>query len=286
MVVMLVFGIQSGASGGSFRSGFMSGIVSSGVSALVGSVASSLHFNTSQTAASMIFAGGLSGGISSRMSGGNFLDGVKQGLMTSSLNHAMHMAGEGIAGALEDPPHSCRYEGQYHEDETGTYYNDGEKWVRVEMQLNTASITAEGTSLGIVGWSLGIGSTGALGVGPQSNLDLVWLVQGQDASVIPYLVVSGGAGAGYNIDIDVHTGPIFYSGYRSDLTASNILNTALDGNGYSGSFDASLVFKGGLYFSTAKASANTYLFGGGVSFGASITPGFNWFGSHYVSKKF
>ena len=38
----------------------------------------------------MIAAGGLSGGLSSSIAGGNFWDGVRQGLITSGLNHAMH----------------------------------------------------------------------------------------------------------------------------------------------------------------------------------------------------
>jgi RHS repeat-associated protein len=98
----VIGGIQSSASGGSFRSGFMSGVVSSGVSTLIGAAANVLEFNTTQKVVSMILAGGLSGGIASRMSGGNFIDGAKQGLMTSALNHGLHMAGEGIADAMKE----------------------------------------------------------------------------------------------------------------------------------------------------------------------------------------
>ena len=281
---MLVFGVQSGASGGSFRSGFMSGIVSSGVSSLVGYVAISLHFNASQTAASMIFAGGLSGGISSHMSGGSFLDGVKQGLMTSSLNHALHTGAEGIAGALEDPPpHSCRYEGQYHEDETGIYYNDGEKWVRVEMQLNTASITAEGKSIGVAAVGFGLSATGVFGVGPQSGVDVMWITAGHDASFWPKFVAIGGGGTGYNIDVDFHAGATFYYGFKSDLTAENIFNTNV---GYAGSFSASAVGSVGFNGSYSTASPSTHLFGGTGSLGLSLIPGVNWYFGAYTSKKF
>ncbi len=38
----------------------------------------------------MIASGGLSGGISSSIAGGNFWSGVRQGLITSGLNHAAH----------------------------------------------------------------------------------------------------------------------------------------------------------------------------------------------------
>jgi hypothetical protein len=43
----------------------------------------------------MLASGGLSGGLSSSIAGGNFFDGVRQGLITSGLNHLAHMAVEG-----------------------------------------------------------------------------------------------------------------------------------------------------------------------------------------------
>ncbi len=49
-----------------------------------------------------IAAGGLSGGISSSIAGGNFWAGVRQGLITSGLNHMMHMVAEGIEGGYGD----------------------------------------------------------------------------------------------------------------------------------------------------------------------------------------
>lgn len=39
----------------------------------------------------MIAGGGLSGGISSTIAGGDFWKGMRQGLITSGLNHTMHM---------------------------------------------------------------------------------------------------------------------------------------------------------------------------------------------------
>lgn len=38
----------------------------------------------------MIASGGLSGGVSSSIAGGNFWDGAKQGVITSGLNHLAH----------------------------------------------------------------------------------------------------------------------------------------------------------------------------------------------------
>ena len=43
----------------------------------------------------MIASGGLSGGLSSAIAGGNFWSGVREGLITSGLNHAMHSVVDG-----------------------------------------------------------------------------------------------------------------------------------------------------------------------------------------------
>jgi hypothetical protein len=49
----------------------------------------------------MIAAGGLSGGLGSWATGGSFWDGVKQGIISSALNHAMH---EGINNCCGNDP--------------------------------------------------------------------------------------------------------------------------------------------------------------------------------------
>ncbi|MGG5506203.1 MULTISPECIES: hypothetical protein [unclassified Myroides] len=49
----------------------------------------------------MIAGGGLSGGISSTIAGGDFWHGMRQGLIVSGLNHAMHM---GLDGLEQDKP--------------------------------------------------------------------------------------------------------------------------------------------------------------------------------------
>jgi len=71
----------------SFMSGFASGLVSS----LVSSGVSSLQLEGSTLSAVMLTSGGLSGGISSAIAGGDFWDGVRQGLITSGLNHLAHL---------------------------------------------------------------------------------------------------------------------------------------------------------------------------------------------------
>ncbi|MGN7864118.1 hypothetical protein [Chryseobacterium sp. 22458] len=46
--------------------------------------------------ATMLTMGGLSGGISSTIAGGNFWDGFRQGIITSGLNHLGHLGGNKI----------------------------------------------------------------------------------------------------------------------------------------------------------------------------------------------
>lgn len=48
-------------------------------------------FGNSYMKAAMVVAGGFSGGISSTIAGGKFVDGFKQGLITSGLNHVVHL---------------------------------------------------------------------------------------------------------------------------------------------------------------------------------------------------
>jgi len=51
--------------------------------------------------AAMVATGGLSGGISSTIAGGNFWDGFRQGIITSGLNHVAHLTAESLE---EDSP--------------------------------------------------------------------------------------------------------------------------------------------------------------------------------------
>jgi len=107
-------GIMSALESGNFGSGFLaamvSSVIASGVQALgtnfTGSGAmqdanrnyiSYNKFGNSYMKAVMVATGGLSGGISSTIAGGKFIDGFKQGLITAGLNHVAHMiAGPGI----------------------------------------------------------------------------------------------------------------------------------------------------------------------------------------------
>ncbi|WP_304343886.1 RHS repeat-associated core domain-containing protein [Chryseobacterium koreense] len=95
----------SAIDGGSFGSGFWSGLVSSvmasGVSALGINFGASTRGNVVYNGfgkdfmkATMVVAGGFSGGISASIAGGNFWQGFRQGIITSGLNHVAHMTTE------------------------------------------------------------------------------------------------------------------------------------------------------------------------------------------------
>jgi len=68
--------------------------------------------------AAMIAAGGLSGGISSTIAGGNFWDGLRQGIITSALNHVAHLA----AGCDKPKPRKITIKdaAEHYSDGTGT----------------------------------------------------------------------------------------------------------------------------------------------------------------------
>src|SRR5690606_26018360 len=75
-----------------FAAGMVSSLVSSSIEglAVTDGTANSFGRNTSLFKVTMIASGGLSGGISSSIAGGNFWKGVQQGVITSGLNHLAH----------------------------------------------------------------------------------------------------------------------------------------------------------------------------------------------------
>lgn len=94
-------GLMSKLDGGDFTTGFLSGAVSSligsGIGAIgnsgvgeLGKIGSLSTRNPILFKAITITSGALSGGFSSAIAGGKFIDGFKQGLIVSGLNHASH----------------------------------------------------------------------------------------------------------------------------------------------------------------------------------------------------
>ncbi len=73
----------------------------------------------------MIAGGGLSGGISSTIAGGDFWHGMRQGLIVSGLNHAMHMVENEIDNARVDK--RLRAKGYEPNDAAEDLYRDHSK---------------------------------------------------------------------------------------------------------------------------------------------------------------
>ena len=61
-----------------------------------------LKFGRDYMKAAMIASGGLGGGISSTIAGGNFWDGFRQGIITSGLNHVAHLGFTESVGDIDD----------------------------------------------------------------------------------------------------------------------------------------------------------------------------------------
>ena len=92
-------GVFAELGGGDFGSGFLSGMVSSfissgikglGIKAGIGGKELNGFGESSYFDAAMIASGGLSGGISASIAGGDFWDGARQGLIVAGLNHVAH----------------------------------------------------------------------------------------------------------------------------------------------------------------------------------------------------
>src|SRR5699024_10738916 len=88
MVYGHVGGVISAYQGGTYWSGFLSGSIGS----VMASGAGLALKNTGKVwrATGMIATGGAAGGVGSAVSGGNFWHGVRNGLISSTLNHVAH----------------------------------------------------------------------------------------------------------------------------------------------------------------------------------------------------
>ena len=89
-------GMSTMSRGGKFWHGFVSSATASVMSTAINQTC--IHFQLSEglTNTAMIAGGALSGGISAKMAGGDFIDGLCNGLICVALNHALHYAAEGI----------------------------------------------------------------------------------------------------------------------------------------------------------------------------------------------
>lgn len=83
-------GCITGISGGDLGQGFLSGMVSSAVSSIAGGLNAAVKLKGIASDISTMLFGSASGGLSSKLMGGNFWQGAATGLTVSALNHTMH----------------------------------------------------------------------------------------------------------------------------------------------------------------------------------------------------
>ncbi len=111
-------GVSTWARGGNFSIGFASGTVASFMTTTADVLTPNLCEAWQVTC--MVAAGTLSGGVTATMAGGNFWEGVCNGLICAGLNHAMHLVVDGgfklaqhlhkyIHAPYQIGDHDCKY---------------------------------------------------------------------------------------------------------------------------------------------------------------------------------
>lgn len=88
-------GMSTMSRGGKFWQGFVSSATASVMSTAINQTCIHFQLSAGQIRMAMIAGGALSGGISAKMAGGDFIDGFCNGLISAGLNHALHYVAEG-----------------------------------------------------------------------------------------------------------------------------------------------------------------------------------------------
>lgn len=151
----LTSGTMSALDGGKFVAGALSGAVSSALSSAIQALGTDFAatkaagrviyngFGRDYMKAAMIATGGLSGGISSTIAGGNFWDGFRQGIITSGLNHASHLGAEALQKDRSDKVYDSDgdYVGKIKVNKYESYHDlqSGEDGLHIEVQFNNES---------------------------------------------------------------------------------------------------------------------------------------------------
>ena len=96
-----VGGMSTMSRGGGFWHGFASSATASVISGSVGLACVHYEVPGGWARLATIAAGGLAGGVSSSIAGGDFIDGLCNGLVCAGLNHALHFVAEGGGDLLD-----------------------------------------------------------------------------------------------------------------------------------------------------------------------------------------
>ncbi|BDD00155.1 RHS repeat-associated core domain-containing protein [Persicobacter psychrovividus] len=103
-----VGGVMNLAQGGEYIHGFASGAMGSAASSAIGGIKVNPK-NIYWQKAGLIAAGGLVGGVSSEIAGGEFADGFRNGLISSGLNHAAHPLASKLDEKIEQGKENRNY---------------------------------------------------------------------------------------------------------------------------------------------------------------------------------
>ena len=128
----LVAGAFNLIQGGDFKSGFVSGSVSSIASSALQGFSQIAGLGPVAQAAATIAGGGIAGGIGSELAGGTFIDGLRNGLITAGLNHAVHAIDTSIQAQDDYNPYE-------------RYFADGVE--RLEGYLGHAGTLGDGAEI-------------------------------------------------------------------------------------------------------------------------------------------
>lgn len=237
---------------GTFWSGFASGAVASFVSTSTGIMTAELP--KAWQVSCMVAAGGLSGGITSSMAGGDFWDGVCNGLICSGLNHALHLAVGPLNKGLAIAMVTGRIRHMFGPDAIAG---------AITMDANSGiALSAEGEGLYVlVGKDKGFYSYADLGAGA----GLVSVSAGVE------FVELYSSSATSEVKLTDFTGPRLEVNYSVTALNINIGATAI----YSDRYDANGV-KTGYTIGIGLAvgvDAIPFKVGGNVNYGASSTEG-------------
>lgn len=215
-------GIMSAIDGGKFLGGFASGAISS----LAGSGIQGLSIDSEAISDALtVVSGGITGGISSTIAGGDFWQGMRHGLITNGLNHTLHKFTTHIFDNGDDPPKykiiKHRKKGEKVMDpidgtlETIDYYLNGRTW---DDGVYTYNVDKSGKIIGqalkVVKLDGGILSFVSGGGGVQSYVkysskglqNLISTEKGVQEGSITYSKISSKIDAG---DISVYAKPIY-----------------------------------------------------------------------------
>jgi len=211
-------GLSSLANGGNFGSGALSGGLSAGIGLASGG---------------SVIGGALGGGVGSVLGGGDFIQGVGQGLITGGLNHAAHSGffGDNLAASLI----------------TG----------KTRHLFGPDAVTLTG------GYSMGAGFA------TDAEIGGVLALRGSDAGQIAP-IFDAAVGAGLDFSLSLKHSKFYYSGRASDFKLSFLGGVRYEAN-LSANF-AVKFNRSASYGSINVGGTNQFVLGLGRSIGVSAIP--------------